>query len=101
MDDILWLNLALSDVLSRNQPGVTLAPLGGGFFMGKNKMAAIYIKVRYDFSKNEARNKCNTTFSCDFDRAIHLLYYFHDSRSSSRLKSQFQGQLNKISIFNK
>ena len=26
-------------------------------------------KVKNDFSTNEARNKCNTSFSCDFDRA--------------------------------
>ena len=67
----------------------------------KNKMAARYLKVNYDCSTNEARNKCNTSFSCDFDRAIHFLYYFHDSRSFSRSKSQFQGQKSKITIFNK
>ena len=42
----------------------------------KNKMAARYFKVNYDCSTSEARNKCNTSFSCDFDRAIHFLYYF-------------------------
>ena len=67
----------------------------------KNKMAAGYFKVNYDFSTNEARNKCNTSFSCDFDRAIHFLYYCHESRSSSRSKGQFQGQISKITIFNK
>ena len=39
-----------------------------------------------DISTNEARNKCNTSFSGDFDWAIHFLYYFYDSRSSSRSK---------------
>ena len=58
-------------------------------------MAARYFKVIYDFSTNEARNMCNTSFSCDFDWAIHFLYYFYDSRSSSRSKSQFQGQISK------
>ena len=43
-------------------------------------------KVKYDFSKNEARNKCNTSFLCDFDWAINL-------RSLSSLKGQFQGQI--------
>ena len=57
-----------------------------GLFKIKNKMAARYFKVKYDFSTNEARNKCNTSFLCDFDWAIHFLYYFHDSRSSSRSK---------------
>ena len=54
----------------------------------KNKMAARYLKVNYDCSTNEARNKCNTSFSCDFDRAIHFLYYFHDSRYFSRSNKQ-------------
>ena len=71
------------------------------FFKGKNKMAAKYFKVKYDFLTNEARNKCNTSFSCDFDWAIHFLYYFDDSRSSSRSKRQFQGQRTKNTIFNK
>ena len=58
------------------------------FFKGKNKMAAKYFKVKYDFSTKEARSKCNTSFSCDFDWAIHFLYYFDNSRSSSRSKSK-------------
>ena len=33
------------------EPGATLVPLGG-IFKGKNKMAAIYFKVKYDFSTN-------------------------------------------------
>ena len=64
----------------------------------KNKMAARYFKVKYDCSTNEARNKCNTALSCDFDQAIHFLHYFHYSRSSSRSKRQSQGQLSKITI---
>ena len=51
----------------------------------KNKMFARYFKVKYDFSTNEARNKCNTSFSCDFDPAIHFLYYLHDSRSKGKI----------------
>ena len=47
----------------------------------KDKMAVRYFKVKYDFSTNEARNKCNTLFSCDFDWEIHFFYYFYDSRS--------------------
>ena len=71
--------------------------LGGGIFMGKNKMAARYFKVKYDFLTNEARNKCrpNTSFSYDFDWVIYFLFYFHDSMYSSRLTSQFQGQVSK------
>ena len=69
-----------------------------GFCKSKNKMATRYFKVKYDFSTNEARNKCNTSFSCDFDWAIHFLCYFYDSRSASRSKSQFQGQISKLTI---
>ena len=47
----------------------------------KDKMAVRYFKVKYDFSTNEARNMCNTLFSCDFDWEIHFYYYFYDSRS--------------------
>ena len=54
---------------------------------GRNKMAARYFKVKYDFSANETRNKCNTSFSCDFDWAIYFLYHFYDPMSSSRSKS--------------
>ena len=64
----------------------------------ENKMAARYFTIKYDCSTIEARNKCNTVLSCDFDRAFHFLPYFHDSRSSSRSKSQSQGQLSKITI---
>ena len=39
--------------------------------LGKFEHFCIF-KVKYDFSTNEARNKCNTSFSCDFDWAIHL-----------------------------
>ena len=44
------------------------------------------------FSRNEASNKCNTSFPYDFDWAIHFGNYFYYSRSSSRSKGQFQGQ---------
>ena len=32
----------------------------------------VNFKVKYDFSTNEARNKCNTSILCDFDFAIHF-----------------------------
>ena len=37
MDDVLRLIMVLRDVLSRNQPGATLAPLGGDFLRAKTK----------------------------------------------------------------
>ena len=72
-----------------------------GHFQGRKQNGRRYFKVKYDLSTNEARNKCNTSFLCDFDWAIRLLYYFYDSRSSSRSKPLFQGQISKITIFNK
>ena len=61
----------------------------------------VNLKVKYDFSRNEARNKCNTSFLCDFDWAIHFWNYFDNSRSSSRSKGQFQGQVRENISFNK
>ena len=78
--------------------GISRVPLWhpwAEFFKSKNEMAARYFKVKYNFLRNEARNKCNTSFSCDFDWAIHFFYSFYDSRSSLRSKSQFQGQISK------
>ena len=63
-----------------------------GHFQGRKQNGRHYFKVKYDFSTNEARNKCNTSFLCEFDWAIRFLFYFYDSRSSSRSKPQFQGR---------
>ena len=60
----------------------------------------VNLKVKYDFSRNEARNKCNTSFPCDFDWEIHLGNYFDYLRASSRLKGQFQGQVRENITFN-
>ena len=51
--------------------------LQGRKVIGKveKKMAARYFKVKYDCSTNEARNKCNTALSCDFDWAIHCIIF--------------------------
>ena len=32
----------------------------------------VNFKVKYAFSSNEARKKCNTSFLCDFDWDIHF-----------------------------
>ena len=63
--------------------------------------AKIMAKVKYDFSTNEGRNTCNTSFSSNFDWKIHFLYYFHDSRSSSMSKGQSKGQIIENMIFTK
>ena len=47
------------------------------FFKGKNKMAAKYFKVKYDFLTNEARNKCNTSFSGQSISCIILMTQGH------------------------
>ena len=39
-----------------------------------NSRSKFNFKVKYDFSTNEARNKCNTSILCDFD--THLLSIF-------------------------
>ena len=72
--------------------------VGGRGGMEKSKIMA---KVKYDFSTNKGRNKCNTFFSSNFDWKIHFLYYFYDSRSSSMSKSQSEGQIIKNPIFTK
>ena len=59
----------------------------------------VNVKVKYYFLTNEARNKCNTSFLCDFDWAIHFSNYFDYSRSSSRSKGKFQGQFQVKILF--
>ena len=59
-------------------------------------MVAKNFKVKYDFSTNKARNKCNTSFSCDFDWAIHFLYYFEDSGHLQDQKDNFKVKEAKI-----
>ena len=54
-----------------------------------------------DFLANKATNKCNTSISFNFDWKTYFWYYFNNSRSSSRLKGQFEGQTVENVIFNK
>ena len=81
--------------------GCHFGTLGRNFLRAKTKWPPDISRSNMLFSTNEARNKCNTSFSCDFDWAIHFLYYFYDIRSSSRSKRQFQGQISKNNLFNK
>ena len=60
--------------------------LGGGGGRGGMAKFKIMAKVKYDFSTNKGRNKCNTSFSSNVDWKIHFIYYFYDSRSSSMSK---------------
>ena len=66
-----------------------------------NSRSKFNYKVKYDFSTNEARNKCNTSILCDFDSAIHFCNNFNYSRSYSRSKGQFQGQVKGNITFTK
>ena len=72
--------------------------LGGGGCMTKSKIMA---KVKYDFSSNKDRNKCNTSFLSNFNWKIHFLYNFYYSRSSSKSKGQSKGQIIENLIFTK
>ena len=67
--------------------------MGGGGRGGGMAKAKIMAKVKYDFSTNEGRNTCNTSFSSNFDWKIHFICYFHDSRSSPMSKGQSKGQI--------
>ena len=69
--------------------------------MGRYGRSGIMAKVKYDFSTTKRMNKCNTSFSCKFDREIHFLFYFYDSRSSLMSKGQLKGQITKNMIFTK
>ena len=81
--------------------GCHFGTLGRNFLGAKTKWPPNISRSNMFFSTNESRNKCNTSFSCDFDWAIHFLCYFYDIRSSSRSKRQFQGQISKNTLFNK
>ena len=81
--------------------GCHFGTLGRNFLRAKTKWPPDISRSNMFFSTNEARNKCNTSFSCDFDWAIHFWYYFYNIRSSSRSKRQFQGQISKNTLFNK
>ena len=83
--------------LSSNTMSASLKKIG--IFL--NWRSKVNFKVKYDFSTNEARSKCDTSMLCDFDSVIHFLNYFNYSRPSSRLKGQFQGQIKVNIIFTK
>ena len=71
---------------------------GGGGWVCEWQKSKIIAKVKYEFSTTKSRNKCNTSFSSNFEWKIHFLYYFYDSRSTSMSKGQSKGQINKNMI---
>ena len=78
--------------------GISWVPLWhtwAEFFLWQKQNGRQIFQGQISFLTKQARNKCNTSFPCDFDWAIHFLYYFYDLRSSSRSKSQFQGQISQ------
>ena len=78
--------LQVGELIGSNKSLKMAVRLGGGGGGGGMAKAKIMAKVKYDFSTNEGRNTCNTSFSSNFDWKINFLYYFHDSRSSSMSK---------------
>ena len=58
----------------------------------------VNIKVKYDFLRNEARNKCNTLFPCDLPwQSISKTFL----TIQGHLQGQFQGQVRENISFNK
>ena len=74
----------------RNSNPMSASLKNSGIFL--HSRSKVNFKVKYDFSTNEARNKCNTLILCDFDWAIHFYpsaikavgYSDHQRRRSGR-----------------
>ena len=49
--------------------------LAGKFGHFLHSSSKVNFKVKYYFSTNEARSKCNTSISCDFDGVIHFFQW--------------------------
>ena len=60
---VLLMFLVDSFVLNSNPMSASLKSLN--IFV--DTRSKVNLKVKYDFSRNVARNKCNTSFLCDFD----------------------------------
>ena len=67
----------------------------------KNKMVARYFKVKYDFSTNEARNKCNTSFHVIFTGQFISCIICMIQGHLQGQKVKYHGQSSKITVFNK
>ena len=79
------------DICIQNLPGDILSFLTTLHY-GVNSRSKLNFKVKYDFSTNKGRNKCNTSFLCNFDCKIHFWYQFCDLESFLKTEGQFQGQ---------
>ena len=73
-------------VLNSN-PSASLKSIG--IFVGLR--SKVNFKVKYDFSRNEARNKCNTSFSCDSRNPFLKLFWL--IMIIFKVQGQFQGQV--------
>ena len=73
--------------------GCHFGNLGRNFLRAKIKWPPDMSKSNMIFSANEARNKCNTSFLCDFDWAIHFCNLF-------KIQGHLQGQISENTIFN-
>ena len=58
------------------------------FVLNSNPMSARFnLKVKHDVSRNEARNRCNTSFQCDFDFGKHD---FSRNEARNKCNTSFQ-----------
>ena len=85
------LNIDGEDICIQNLPGDILSFLTTLRY-GVNSRSKFNFKVKYDFSTNNGRNNCNTSFLCNFDCKIHFWYQFCDLEPSLKTEGQFQGQ---------
>ena len=59
--------LRVGELISYNKILAVLKIQDGGGARGHNPRLKVNLKVKYVFSANKSRNKCNTFFSCNFD----------------------------------
>ena len=61
--NVFFMFLIAYFVLNSNPMSASLR----GLSIFVDSRSKVNLKVKYDFSRNEARNKCNSSFLCDFD----------------------------------
>ena len=76
--------------------GCHFGTLGRNFLRAKTKWPPNMSRSNMIFQQMKPGTSVIPHFSCDFDWAIHFLYYFDDSRSSSRSKDNFKVKEAKI-----
>ena len=69
----------------------------GGYFQGQKVNLRVKITKKL-ILVNTNKNKCNTSFVCEFDYRILFWYYFDDSMSFLKSKGRYEGQINETMI---